>query len=181
MTDYAGSTVVGPVFLCLYTRTESRQARLSLTCSLRVNFSVFNKPSMLKQIIFSFAVLIALPGLAQNGAVEEVEDSDERAYMIVEEMPEFPGGEDAMFKYLAGNIVYPQMAVDSNWTGTVYARFVIDPEGNVTDPRIVRGVHPLLDEETLRVIRKMPAWKPGKQRGKTVPVEYTIPVAFRLE
>ena len=111
---------------------------------------------------------------------EEVVDEPE-IFTIVEEMPEFPGGgEAALLKYLSQNIKYPPLARENNVQGTVYVTFEIDQSGKVKDAKILRGIGGGCDEEALRVVMNMPQWKPGKQRGKTVRVQYNLPVRFTL-
>lgn len=112
---------------------------------------------------------------------EEVVDEPE-IFTIVEEMPEFPGGgEKALLQYLSNNIKYPAIARENGITGTVYVTFEIDQNGKVKDAKILRGIGGGCDEEALRVVMSMPAWKPGKQRGKPVRVQYNLPVRFVLK
>ncbi|PWE00417.1 energy transducer TonB [Marinilabilia rubra] len=110
---------------------------------------------------------------------EEVEESP--VFFIVEDMPEFPGGDAALHKYLATSVDYPVIAQENGIQGRVYVKFVINTDGSVTDVQIARGVDPSLDKEALRVVRDMPKWKPGKQRGKAVRVSYTVPINFVLQ
>ncbi|MCC6385246.1 MAG: TonB family protein [Bacteroidia bacterium] len=112
---------------------------------------------------------------------EEVVDEPE-IFTIVEEMPEFPGGgEKALLAYLSNNIKYPAIARENGITGTVYVTFEIDQNGKVKDAKVLRGIGGGCDEEALRVVRNMPSWKPGKQRGKPVRVQYNLPVRFVLK
>ena len=96
-------------------------------------------------------------------------------------MPEFPGGMAACLKFLANNIKYPAIAQESNIQGKVIIQFVVNKDGSIVDPVVVRSVDPHLDKEALRVISMMPKWTPGMQRGKPVRVKYTVPVTFRLQ
>lgn len=102
-------------------------------------------------------------------------------FVVVEEMPEFPGGELALRNFIGSTVKYPYNAVKENIQGRVFVSFVVKSDGTVANAKIVRGVHPLLDQEALRVINLLPVWKPGKQRGQAVNVAYTIPVQFALE
>lgn len=112
---------------------------------------------------------------------EEVTTPDQdTVFEIVEQMPEFPGGQKALMEFIATNLKYPKAAHENKTQGRVMAQFIVDKEGNVIKPSIVRSVSPELDEEAIRVISTMPKWKPGKQRGKEVAVKYTIPLMFRL-
>ncbi len=95
-------------------------------------------------------------------------------FSIVEQMPEFPGGEKGLKEYLA-SVPYP----DKTKEGTVYVRFVIDTAGNVTNAAIARGVDEILDNIALEHVRQMPAWKPGRQRGRLVRVQYVVPFIFK--
>jgi len=114
--------------------------------------------------------------------IEQVEEEVEEVinFYVIEEKPEFPGGEAAMFQWIQKNIKYPQEARENNIQGKVFVQFIIDKEGNVTDVEVVRGVDPLLDKEAVRVVKNMPKWKPGKQRGKPVKVQFLLPINFRL-
>ncbi len=105
----------------------------------------------------------------------------EGSYMIVEQMPMYPGGEAQLFAYLGGNIIYPDEAKDSGIQGVVYVNFIVDRAGFISKPKIIRGVHPLLDRESIRVVSEMPVWDPGKQRGKAVKVQYNLPIRFSLK
>lgn len=111
--------------------------------------------------------------------VDYPDDEEDRVYIVSEQMPQFPGGEDAMRKYLVENIKYPALAGELG-VGRVFVSFVIDKDGSVTDAQVVRGVDPLLDKEALRVVNAMPKWEPGIQYGKAVKVQYTVPINFSL-
>ncbi len=110
---------------------------------------------------------------------EEVDDAP--VFFIVEDMPEFPGGEMELRKYIAKTVQYPVIAQENNIQGRVYVSFVVSKTGDVTEVKIARGVDPNLDKEAIRVVQKMPKWKPGKQRGKAVKVSYTVPINFVLQ
>lgn len=106
---------------------------------------------------------------------------DETIYATVENLPEFPGGQQALFKYLKDNIMYPTIAKENGIQGRVVCTFVVEKDGRITNVEVVRsGGDPSLDKEAVRVIKYMPKWKPGKQQGVTVRVQYTVPVSFRL-
>ena len=100
--------------------------------------------------------------------------------MVVENMPEFPGGDAGLMKYIQKNVKYPPIAKEYNITGKVYVSFIVDKSGSVTDVKIVRGVDKSLDAEAVRVVKSLPKYKPGKQRGKAVRVMFTIPINFTL-
>jgi protein TonB len=113
--------------------------------------------------------------------VEEEEPEEQEIFQVVEEMPEFPGGMAECMKFLGKNIKYPTISQENGVQGKVIVQFVVNKDGSVVDPVVVRSVDPYLDKEALRVINTMPKWKPGKQRGKPVRVRYTVPVTFRLQ
>jgi TonB family protein len=102
-------------------------------------------------------------------------------WTVVEELPEFPGGKDAMEAWIAANVKYPGEAVKGKITGNVLVNFTVSAKGKVKDVVVSRPVHPLLDAEAVRVISSMPDWKPGSQAGKSVPVQIMVPVEFKLK
>jgi protein TonB len=112
--------------------------------------------------------------------LEIVEEDDEEVFMVVENMPEFPGGDLGLMKYIQKNVKYPPIAKEYNITGKVYISFVVDKSGSVTNVKVVRGVDKNLDAEAVRVIKSLPKYKPGKQRGKAVRVMFTVPINFTL-
>ncbi|MBO7082948.1 MAG: energy transducer TonB [Bacteroidales bacterium] len=113
--------------------------------------------------------------------VEEEEVVEAEIFTIVEEMPEFPGGMQKLADYLAKNIKYPQMARESGIQGRVFVNFVVEPDGHVSNVNVMRSLGGGCDEEAMRVVKAMPKWKPGKQRGKAVRVSYILPVNFKLQ
>lgn len=108
-------------------------------------------------------------------------DSEEQIFFIVEDMPEFPGGEMALRTFIANNIEYPAIAQENGIQGRVYVTFVVTKDGSVANASIARGVDPSLDKEALRVVNNLPKWTPGKQRGQMVNVSYTVPINFALQ
>ena len=122
-------------------------------------------------------VVIAAP---VEAPVEEEEE--EVVFVVVETMPEFPGGQQALFKYLSENVKYTVIAQENGIQGRVICQFVVNKDGSIVEVEVVRsGGDASLDKEAVRVIKSMPKWKPGKQRGKAVRVKYTVPVNFRLQ
>lgn len=117
--------------------------------------------------------------MALEREAEMAEES--QIFMVVEQMPDFPGGEEALYKYLAGNITYPQKAKESGIQGRVFVTFIVEQDGSISDVRVLRGIGGGCDEESIRVVKTMPKWIPGKQRGKPVRVQYNLPVKFSLE
>ena len=112
---------------------------------------------------------------------EEEKGEESQVFFIVEDMPEFPGGELALRKFIANAIKYPVIAQENGIQGKVYVNFVVDKDGSITAAKIARGVDPSLDKEALRVVNSLPKWKPGMQRGKPVKVSYTVPISFVLQ
>jgi len=112
---------------------------------------------------------------------QSVKDVGKEVFVIVEEMPQFPGGEQAMMSWITRNVKYPQKAAEEKIYGMVHVSFVVTRTGKVSDVKIKQGVHPLLDAEATRVVGEMPDWKPGSQKGKAVDVWYVIPVNFSFD
>ena len=108
-------------------------------------------------------------------------DSSEIAYIPYREQPEFEGGQQQMFRYLANNVKYNRTARETGIEGTVYVSFVVSKTGAIENIKIRRGVHTLLDAESVRVVKSMPKWKAGKQEGELVRVSYTLPIKFELQ
>ena len=115
----------------------------------------------------------------ENVVVEDIEKEDE-IFQVVEAMPEFPGGTAELMKWLQKNIKYPSIAAENGVQGRVIVQFVVNKDGSIVDPVVLRSVDPYLDKEAIRVVKSMPKWKPGEQRGKPVRVKFTLPVMFRL-
>ncbi len=99
---------------------------------------------------------------------------------IVEEMPEFPGGPEALYPYIGKNLRYPEQAVEEGIEGVVYLTFVVETDGRISNVNVLRGIGGGCSEEAVRVVKGMPNWKPGKQNGKTVRVRYNLPIRFKL-
>lgn len=109
------------------------------------------------------------------------EDTTSTPYAVVEQMPEFPGGEAALQRYLHNSVKYPNIAMENGIQGKVYVGFVVERNGSISNVRIARGVDASLDKEAMRVVRLMPKWIPGKQNGEPVRVSFTAPINFVLE
>jgi protein TonB len=112
---------------------------------------------------------------------EVVEEKEQQVFVVVEEMPEFPGGELALRTFLGKAVVYPRVAQENGIQGKVFVTFVVNKDGSVSNAKITRGVDPSLDAEALRVVSTLPKWKPGKQRGFPVRVSFTVPISFKLQ
>ena len=126
-----------------------------------------------------------------NGNTESAETRAEKSfskkeftgkvYEIVEQMPEYPGGLTALMNYLRTNTRYPTAAIRDGIQGRVFVSFIVEPNGSVSNAKLVRRVDPSLDQEALRVVAEMPKWIPGKQHGAAVRVKYNVPVTFKLQ
>ena len=117
--------------------------------------------------------------------VPPVEDDEEikeqEIFTVVESMPEFPGGMGTLMTYLAKHIKYPPLAKESGIQGKVFINFVVEPDGSISNVKVLRGIGGGCDEEAVRVVKNMPKWKPGMQRGKPVRVSFNLPVKFTLQ
>ena len=112
--------------------------------------------------------------------VEEEEVDEQQIFTIVEEQPEFPGGMAECYKWIGKNLNYPTISAENGVQGRVTVNFVVNVDGSIVDVKVLRGVDPYLDKEAVRVVSKMPKWKPGKQRGKAVRCSFNLPVRFKL-
>jgi periplasmic protein TonB len=139
---------------------------------------IFNQDDLNKKPIEAVAVEEAVAAVVKEEVIEVEEKKP--IFTIVEEMPSFPGGDEPRVKFLRDNIVYPQMAKENNIQGTVYVSFVVDTKGKVTDVKLLRGIGGGCDEEAIRVVKLMPPWNPGKQNGKSVRVQFNMPIRFTL-
>ncbi len=126
-------------------------------------------------------LLLFLIGVFTFSANGQSNNKKGDVYYQVDEMPEYPGGEEALKKFIADNIKYPEEARKNGITGKVYVSFIVDKTGEVRDAQVARGVDPSLDKESLRVINQLERFKPGKQDGKPVKVAYTIPINYALD
>ena len=126
--------------------------------------------------------LMAVFGLTTVTAQKTVvAKKNQKVFDIVEQMPEYPGGQAALFEFISKNVKYPEDAVKKKGEGKVFVTFVVDTDGKITDVSLLRKVFPSLDAEAIRVISAMPNWIPGKQKGQVVRVKYTVPIMFRLK
>lgn len=116
----------------------------------------------------------------QRVEVDVIEVVEPEIFHVVEEQPLFPGGEAKMMEFLAKNTVYPEIAKQSGIQGVVYVNFVVEPDGSISNVKVLRGIGGGCDEEAIRVVRNFPRWKPGKQRGKPVRVYFNLPFRFQL-
>ena len=127
-------------------------------------------------------VMAPVPDTLMEYVFEPKEDEDRPGvYSVVEQMPEFPGGDKGFHQFIADNVKYPIEAKEKGIRGIVYVNFIVEPDGSVFDIRVLRGIGGGCDEESVRVVKSMPKFKPGMQNGEAVRVSYTVPVIFRLE
>ncbi len=117
---------------------------------------------------------------AKSESTEPLNVIEEEVFVVVEEEPEFPGGMEALYRYLASNINYPQAAKNERIQGKVYVSFVIEKDGSVSNIKVLRDIGGGCGEEAVRVVKQMPKWKPGRQRGKRVRTQYNLPINFNL-
>ncbi len=114
----------------------------------------------------------------RNVRIAEIEKGP---YTVVEQMPEYPGGEDSLRAFLRREFKYPKLAMENDVMGTVYVTFVVGSDGYIKDIKVLRGIGSGCDEEAVRIVKKMPSWKPGMQNGKAVAVQFNFPIRFRLD
>ena len=124
-------------------------------------------------------IVVIAPPTTGTGIVD-AEETDV-PFVVVEQMPSFPGGDAALMKYLSDNIRYPVIAAESGIQGRVIVQFTVRRDGTIDDVEVVRSADPNLDKEAIRVIKSMPNWTPGEQRGKKVNCKFTVPVVFKLQ
>ena len=127
-------------------------------------------------LLFTAAVSMAY---AQQPASNNNTD-DDVIFSVVENEPEYPGGEKALYNYIIKTVKYPKSALDKGIEGTVIVEFVVEKDGSLSHIKVLRGVHPALDSEAVSIVRQMPKWEPGKQRGKSVRSVYRVPIEFKL-
>lgn len=135
--------------------------------------------TFLRGLLLLVAVsLTAMQAGAQNNDSVKVDES--RIFEVAEKNPQFPGGDEALLEFLGKNLAYPASCQEQSIQGRVYASFIVEKDGSITNLRIMRSPHPDLSAETIRVLKAMPQWKPGTQKGKPVRVNFSIPIMFRL-
>lgn len=121
------------------------------------------------------------PVMAGPPAPTQEEGDEGEIFEVVEQQPAFPGGMDKLMQWLSKNLKYPASAQENGTQGRVVVQFVVNKDGSIVEPKVIKSVDPALDKEAIRVVSAMPHWQPGKQRGKPVRVRFTLPVTFRLQ
>lgn len=118
--------------------------------------------------------------MTANAQKTVVSQTNQKVFDTVDQMPEYPGGMQAMIEFLQANMKYPEDAAKQKMEGRVMVQFVVETDGSVTDVHVAKQVFPSLDAEAIRVVQAMPKWTPGKEKGKVVRVKYNLPIVFRM-
>ena len=135
----------------------------------------------MKRLIFlSLMAAFSLATVQAQKTVVSQKEQKPEVFMVVENMPEYPGGNEAMIAFFAKNMKYPADAQKNKVQGRVLVTFVVERDGTITDVQVAKPTFPSLDDEAMRLVKKMPKWKPGTQRGVPVRVKFTLPVVFKL-
>ena len=139
----------------------------------------------MKKRLFCLVVLVlSLSAAARVSAAvnDTIDEYSGPVYVVVEQMPEFPGGNEALNQYIANNLLYPAIAKENGIQGRVICQFIVERDGAISDVVVVRSSGEVsLDKEAVRLIKSMPRWRPGRTQGKMVRVKYTVPINFRLK
>lgn len=133
------------------------------------------------RLLATLSVLALLLMVNTNAMAQSKKTSNDKVFEKVEDMPEFPGGEQAMMDFVSKNVVYPKDAQEKGISGRVFVSFIVEKDGSVSNVKVMRGIGGGCDEEAVRVISGLPKWKPGKQEGKPVRVSYQMPINFKLQ
>lgn len=136
---------------------------------------------MKKAILVIVAAALFGTAAAQKPVTVSQEPANEQIFTVVEQEPEYPGGMEALYQFLAANVKYPKDAREENVQGRVIVSFVIEKDGSVTNIKVVKSPDERLSQEAVRVIESMPKWKPGKAQGKKVRVQFSLPINFKLD
>ena len=142
------------------------------------------RTSFLRNILTIIVMLTSYSTIQAQVVIEDnavVNEDENQIFVFVEEYPEFANGEENLYKYLGSNIKYPHEALENGIQGTVVVKFVVEKDGSISNVKAVRKIGGGCDEEAVRVVKRMPRWKPGKQSGKPVRTEFTLPIQFKLK
>ncbi|HSG68454.1 MAG TPA: energy transducer TonB, partial [Bacteroidales bacterium] len=188
LTNNFSKSLLKRRFVMMNKKRTTKVARLKLLVALPLALSLLLVISFSPEVMAQEKKTIPPPPPKTTKTdakpVEKVEpvkiEKEELVYTVVEEMPQYPGGQKAMYAYLGENIKYPEEAKKKGISGTVFVTFVILDNGEVSNVSILRGVGYGCDEEALRVVKGMPKWTPGKQDGKPVNVSFNLPIKFNL-
>jgi protein TonB len=164
------------------------QIKSSKTAALKLSLGLMVTAALLMSFAFDKEQYTIQDNTSVNQPTEtaassqqETKQTKDQVYKVVEQMPEYPGGEYALRTYIGKNIKYPDDAVKAGIQGKVFVTFVVTKDGKVINPKVIRSTNPSLDKEALRVVGTLPKWTPGKQKGKNVDVSYTMPISFKLK
>lgn len=166
------------ILLIANTKVTAQEQKADENADLALNGNTNSRRELVADVTSNDSVFQTIKeDLYQTLKDKSVNDS---VFQIVSEMPEFPGGVEAMMKYIAENVKYPEKAKEKGISGRVFVGFIVEKDGSVTSAKVLRGIGGGCDEEAVRVIKGMPKWKPGKQEGKPVRVSYMMPIMFKL-
>ena len=133
------------------------------------------------RLLATLSVLALLLMVNTNAMAQNKKVANDKVLEKAEVMPEFPGGEQAMMKFVAENVQYPEEAKEKEISGRVMVGFIVEKDGSISDVKVAKGIGGGCDEEAVRVVKAMPKWKPGKEKGKPVRVSYMMPFTFKLQ
>lgn len=133
------------------------------------------------RLLTAMSVLALLLMVNTNAMAQNKKAANDKVLEKAEMMPEFPGGEQAMIKFVSENVQYPEEAKEKEISGRVLVGFIVEKDGSISDVKVVKGIGGGCDEEAVRVVKAMPQWKPGKEKGKPVRVSYMMPFTFKLQ
>ena len=133
------------------------------------------------RLLTVMSVLAILLMVNTNAMAQNKKKANDKVLEKAEVMPEYPGGDQAMMDFVAKNVQYPQEARDKGISGRVLVSFIVEKDGSIADVKVVKGIGGGCDEEAVRVVKAMPKWKPGKDKGKPVRVSYMMPFTFKLQ
>ena len=133
------------------------------------------------RLMTTLSVLAILFTINTTAMAQNKKTSNDKVFEKVEDMPEFPGGEQAMMEFVAKNVQYPKEAMEKGISGRVLVGFIVEKDGSICETEVVKGIGGGCDEEAVRVVKAMPKWKPGKQDGKPVRVSFQLPIIFKLQ
>ena len=133
------------------------------------------------RLLATLSVLALLLMVNTNAMAQSKKIANDKVLEKAEVMPQFPGGDQAMMKFVSENVQYPEEAKEKEISGRVMVGFIVEKDGSVNEVKIVRGIGGGCDEEAVRVVKAMPKWKPGKEKGKPVRVSYIMPIFFKLQ
>lgn len=138
-----------------------------------------------KMKLMLFGMLFLAPAILQAQTEDKGKSSskyeDDEVFIVAEQLPTYPGGEEARVKFLIDNIIYPKTLQEKGIKGKVVARFIVEKDGSISNAEIIRSLDPILDKEVLRVVKLMPKWKPGMQKGEPIRCYFSMPVTFELD